>query len=112
MTKAWLFLFIAGALEVCWAIALKYSEGFTKVLPSIIFGITAWLGFACLAYAIKTLPLGTAYAAWTGIGAVGIALTGMGWLGEPITLPRLAFISLIVIGIVGLKLSDPSSTTQ
>ena len=109
MTKAWVFLFIAGAFEIVWAVALKYSEGFTKVMPSIVFGITAWISFACLAYAIKTLPIGTSYAVWTGIGAVGISIVGIGWFGEPVTLIRIVCILLIVIGVIGLNVSDPGS---
>ena len=102
---AWLVLFIAGLFEIVWVIALKYSEGFTKLWPSIIFGLTAWFSFACLAYAIKTLPLGASYAAWTGIGAVGIAIVGILWFGEPATFIRILCILLIVIGIVGLKIT-------
>ena len=75
---AWIILIIAGLFEIAWAVALKYSEGFTRLWPSVIFGITASLSFACLAYALRTLPVGTAYAVWTGIGAVGIAILALG----------------------------------
>ena len=102
---AWIALVLAGFFEIAWAMALKYSEGFTKPVPSIIFGVTAWISFILLAYAIKTLPIGTAYAVWTGIGAVGIAIIGIVWLGEPTSFVRVACISLIVTGIIGLKLS-------
>lgn len=102
---AWTLLVIAGVFEVVWAVALKYSEGFTQLWPSVIFGVAAWLSFGCLAYSLKFLPMGTSYAVWTGIGAVGIAIIGMVWFGEPATLIRIACISLIVLGIVGLKLS-------
>jgi quaternary ammonium compound-resistance protein SugE len=102
---AWIALVLAGFFEIAWAMALKYSEGFTKPVPSIIFGVTAWISFILLAYAIKTLPIGTAYAVWTGIGAVGIAIIGIVWLGEPASFVRVACISLIVAGIIGLKLS-------
>lgn len=91
--------------EIVWAIALKYSEGFTKIMPSIIFGITAAISFVCLAYAVKTLPIGTSYAVWTGIGAVGIAVMGIVWFGEPSTPLRIGCILLIVVGIIGLKMS-------
>ena len=102
---AWVVLIIAGLFEVAWAVALKYSEGFTKMWPTIIFGVTAYISFTCLAYALKHLPMGTSYAVWTGIGAVGIAIVGMVWFGEPATMVRIACISLIVLGILGLKLS-------
>jgi quaternary ammonium compound-resistance protein SugE len=102
---AWLVLIVAGLFEIAWAIALRYSEGFTKLLPSIAFGVTAWLSFACLSYALKSLPVGTAYAVWTGIGAVGIAIFGIAWLDEPANALRLGSIALIVIGIAGLRFS-------
>lgn len=107
---AWTVLFIAGVFEIVWAVALKYSEGFSKLWPTVIFGISAWLSFACLAYALRSLPLGTGYAVWTGIGAVGIAIFGMVWLGEPTNIVRIGCILLIVIGIAGLKLSAGSAT--
>jgi quaternary ammonium compound-resistance protein SugE len=102
---AWAILIVAGIFEVIWAVALKYSEGFTKLWPSVIFIIAAWLSFACLSLALKHIPMGSAYAVWTGIGAVGIAIIGMVWFSEPATLFRIACIALIVIGIAGLKLS-------
>lgn len=107
---AWIFLIIAGVLEVVWAIALKYSEGFTKLWPSVTFMVSAWLSFACLSYALKTIPMGNAYAVWTGIGAVGIAIAGMILYGEPSNLVRVGFILLIIIGIVGLKVSGSGSS--
>ncbi|MEM1112455.1 MAG: quaternary ammonium compound efflux SMR transporter SugE [Pseudomonadota bacterium] len=102
---AWVVLIVAGLFEIAWAVALKHSDGFTKLWPSVFFGITACISFACLAYALKHLPMGTAYAVWTGIGAVGIAIGGMVWFGEAATLLRIACIALIVIGILGLKIS-------
>ncbi|MEM1143118.1 MAG: multidrug efflux SMR transporter [Pseudomonadota bacterium] len=102
---AWLALFAAGVFEIAWAVAMKYSDGFTKLWPTLTFGVTAWLSFMCLSFAIKTLPVGTAYAIWTGIGAVGIAIFGIAWLGEPAGLLRVAFIALIVVGILGLKIT-------
>ena len=106
---AWIILFIAGIFEIAWAVALKYSEGFTKLWPSVIFGVTAWISFACLAIALRVLPVGTAYAVWTGIGAVGIAIFGIVWFGESADALRVGCIFLIVIGIVGLRLSGNSA---
>lgn len=100
---AWAFLFVAGVFEIIWALALKSSDGFTKLWPSVVFVAAAWLSFTFLSYALKTIPMGSAYAVWTGIGAVGIAIVGMVWLNEPATLLRIACIALIVLGIVGLK---------
>ena len=103
---AWTALIIAGLLEVGWGIALKQSEGFTRLWPSVLFGVLAWLSFAFLAQALKTLPMGTAYAVWTGIGAVGLAIAGILAFGESASAVRLACIGLIVLGIVGLKLAE------
>lgn len=100
---AWIILLTAGIFEIVWAVALNYSEGFTKPWLSAIFIIAAWISFACLSFALKTIPMGSAYAVWTGIGAVGIAIVGMAWFSEPITILRIMCIILIVIGIVGLK---------
>ena len=101
---AWLLLFIAGLLEVGWAVGLKYTEGFTKLLPSVLTLTSMTASVGMLALALKTLPMGTAYAVWTGIGAVGTAILGIILFGDPSTLPRIACIGLIVAGIVGLKL--------
>lgn len=103
---AWLFLLIAGLCEVTWAISLKYTHGFSRLLPSVIMitGMAASIGF--LGLALKSLPVGTAYAVWTGIGAVGTALLGIYLFNEPATLPRLACIGLIISGIIGLKLAS------
>ena len=106
---AWIVLFVAGLFEIAWAVALKYSDGFTRLWPSVIFGVTAWLSFLCLAYALKSLPVGTSYAVWTGIGAVGIAIFGIVWLGEPAGAVRIGCIALIVVGILGLKISAGST---
>ncbi len=106
----WIFLVLAGFFEIVWAIALKYSEGFTKLWPSVIFMASAWVSFAFLAYALKTIPMGNAYAVWTGIGAVGIAIIGMVWFSEPVTLLRVLSIGFIVIGILGLKLSGSGAS--
>ncbi|QIQ22310.1 quaternary ammonium compound efflux SMR transporter SugE [Zophobihabitans entericus] len=101
---AWISLFIAGILEVIWAMGLKYSHGFTRVTPSIITVVAMGLSVLLLAYAMKTLPLGTAYAIWTGIGAVGAAIVGIIIFKEPATAPRLISLSFIILGIIGLKL--------
>ena len=101
---AWLYLFLAGLSEVGWAIGLKYTEGFSRLLPSLLTIAAMALSLALLGLALKTLPVGTAYAVWTGIGAVGTAILGIALFGEPATAARLASIGLIVAGIVGLKL--------
>ena len=100
----WLFLGIAGIFEVCWAIGLKYSQGFTKLAPSILTIAGMIASFYFLSLALKSLPLGTAYAIWTGIGTVGTVLLGIILFKEPIGLIRLICIGFIIIGIVGLKL--------
>jgi len=101
---AWAVLFTAGLLEIGWAIGLKYTEGFTRLLPSVLTLAAMAGSILLLGVALKTLPIGTAYAVWTGIGAVGTAILGIALFGEPATAARLASIGLIVSGIVGLKL--------
>jgi quaternary ammonium compound-resistance protein SugE len=101
---AWLMLFIAGLMEIGWAIGLKYTEGFTRLVPSVLTLAAMLISIVLLGLALKTLPVGTAYARWTGIGAVGTAILGIVLLGDPATVARLASIGLIVAGIVGLKL--------
>lgn len=100
---AWIWLFVAGALEVAWAVGLKYTAGFTRLWPSVWTVLLMLGSFACLAQAVKSLPLGTSYAIWTGIGAVGTAAAGIMLFGESATAARLGCIALIVLGIVGLK---------
>ena len=104
---AWVYLFIAGLFEVVWATAMKQSDGFTRLGPSIVTIAAMLISFVLLALSMKALPLGTAYAVWTGIGAVGTVLIGMFFLGEPKDLPRVVSIALILAGIVGLKLTSP-----
>jgi quaternary ammonium compound-resistance protein SugE len=99
----WINLIIAGLLEVVWASSLKYTDGFTKPIPSLITLATLAASFILLAQALKTLPVGTGYAVWTGIGVVGTAIVGSIFLGEPRDLQRFICISLIVCGIVGLR---------
>lgn len=107
---AWLYLLVAGLLEVVWATAMKYSEGFTRLGPSVVTLVAMIASFALLAAAMKTLPLGTAYGVWTGIGAIGSVLVGILLLGESAAPARLLFLALIVIGIVGLQfVSDHAS---
>ncbi len=98
---AWTYLAIAGLLEIGWAIGLKYTEGFTRIIPSVLTLACMTGSIILLGLALKELPVGTAYAVWTGIGAVGTAILGIALLGEP----RLACIGLIVAGILGLKLT-------
>ncbi|PZO42764.1 MAG: quaternary ammonium compound-resistance protein SugE [Pseudanabaena frigida] len=99
----WINLIIAGLLEVVWASSLKYTDGFTKPLPSLITLSTLTASFVLLAQALKTLPVGTGYAVWTAIGVVGTAIVGSVFLGEPRDLTRFICISLIVLGIIGLR---------
>jgi len=105
---AWIILFVAGLFEVGWAVGLKYTEGFTRLWPTVGTGVSMVLSMALLGWALKTLPLGTAYAVWTGIGAIGTALFGILVLKEPATAARLVCLCLIVAGILGLKLFTPS----
>ncbi len=102
---AWILLFFAGLFEVGWAIGLKYTEGFSKLIPTTLTVASMIISLGLLGLALKTLPVGTAYAVWTGIGTVGTALLGIWLLGEPATAIRLACIALIVAGIAGLKLA-------
>jgi quaternary ammonium compound-resistance protein SugE len=101
---AWILLTVAGALEIVWAIGLKYTEGFTRPLPSILTAAVMALSIFLLAVAVRTLPVGTAYAVWTGIGTVGTALLGMVLFNEPADALRWVFIAMIVAGIIGLKI--------
>lgn len=103
---AWTILFVAGLLEVGWAIGLKYTDGFSRLVPSLLTITSMVASLFLLGIALKTLPVGTAYAVWTGIGAVGTALLGILLLGEPAGLARVGCIALIVAGILGLKLAS------
>ncbi len=102
---AWFLLFLAGMFEIGWAVGLKYTDGFTRPVPTILTVISMVISVVLLGLAVKTLPMGTAYAVWTGIGTVGTVLLGIWLLGDPATLVRLLCIGLIVIGIAGLKLT-------
>jgi quaternary ammonium compound-resistance protein SugE len=100
---AWFLLFLAGLFEIGWAVGLKYTDGFTRLTPTVFTIISMVISIALLGLAVKTLPMGTAYAVWTGIGTVGTVLLGIWLLGDPATLVRLFCIGLIVAGIAGLK---------
>jgi len=100
---AWIYLLVAGLLEIGWAIGLKYAAGFTRLVPSVLTATSIVLSLVFLGLALKSLPVGTAYAVWTGIGATGTALLGIWLFGEPATVARFSCIALIVAGIVGLK---------
>ncbi|MFI2650470.1 MULTISPECIES: multidrug efflux SMR transporter [Micromonospora] len=101
---AWLVLVLSGLLETAWAISLDRSAGFTRPLPSLVFVVTLVASMAGLAYGLRDIPVGTGYAVWVGIGAVGTAVVGMVALGESASLPRIACLLLVVAGVVGLKL--------
>ncbi|WP_221931919.1 quaternary ammonium compound efflux SMR transporter SugE [Paracoccus sp. M683] len=105
MTNPWMVLVIAGLLEIVWALALKASDGFTRLMPSVVTVIAAAASFWLLAAAMRHLPAGTAYAVWTGIGALGVAILGILWLGESVAPLKIAGIALIVAGIAALKLA-------
>lgn len=100
---AWVILFIAGLCEIGWAVGLKYTDGFTRLWPTVFTGVSLVISMALLGIAVKTLPLGTAYAVWTGIGAVGTVILGIFLFKEPATVVRLICVGLIVAGILGLK---------
>lgn len=104
---AWIFLGIAGALEVVWAFAMKKSEGFTVLVPSLVTLLAMMASFGLLALAMRSLPLGTAYTIWTGIGALGAFVLGVAVLGEALTLHRVVAAGLILSGIVLMKLASP-----
>ena len=103
---AWLWLLLASLLEIGWPVALKYAKGLTRPGPSLLAGAVSVISFLFLAQALKSLPVGTAYAIWVGIGAAGVAVVGMLLLGESRDLPRLFFLVLIVAGVVGLRVVE------
>jgi len=106
---AWIILFIAGLFEIGWAVGLKFTEGFTRPIPIALTAVSLVLSMGLLGWAVKTLPLGTAYAVWTGIGAVGTAIVGIVVFKEPATAARLACLALIFAGILGLKVFTPAA---
>jgi quaternary ammonium compound-resistance protein SugE len=101
---SWFYLVLAGVTEVAWAIGLKYTNGWSRLGPSLITGALMIVSFVFLSLALKTLPLGTSYAVWTGIGAAGTAIAGIYLFGEPRDVPRLLCIALIIAGVLGLRL--------
>jgi quaternary ammonium compound-resistance protein SugE len=101
----WLMLFFAGIFEIAWAIGLKYSQGFTRLWPSLGTAVAMAISLGLLAAAMRTLPVGTAYAVWVGIGAVGTVILGVVLFGEPLGAMRVACVGLIVLGLIGLKLT-------
>src|SRR5262249_8060257 len=105
VVMAWLILFVAGLLEASWAIGLKYTSGFTRPVPSILTIAAIRVSLLLLSVAVRTLPIGTAYAVWVGIGAAGAATLGMLLLGEPASPSRLFFLALLLVAIIGLKMS-------
>jgi quaternary ammonium compound-resistance protein SugE len=105
---AWIILFVAGLFEIGWAVGLKFTEGFTRPIPTVLTGISLVASMGLLGWAVKSLPLGTAYAVWTGVGAVGTAIVGILVFKEPATAGRLVCLALIVSGILGLKLFTPA----
>lgn len=105
---SWILLVLAGLLEVGWAVGLKYTEGFTRLWPSLLTAAAMAASVGLLGLALRHLPLGTAYAVWTGIGTVGTAIFGMVLLGEPAGALRLSSIAMIIAGIAGLKLLTPA----
>lgn len=102
---SWLVLFVAGIFEIVWAVGLKYANGFTRLGPTLLTLVGLVASMWLLGLAVRTLPIGTAYAVWTGIGAAGTAIMGMLLLGEPVNLARMLCIALILAGIAGLKLT-------
>ena len=105
---AWIYLVLAGLFECGWAIGLKFTDGFTRLIPSLLTVLAMIISFWLLSEAMKTIPVGTAYAIWTGIGAVAVAILGMILFGESRDIMRIIFLLLIISGIVGLKLVSPS----
>jgi quaternary ammonium compound-resistance protein SugE len=109
---AWVILFVAGLLEIGWAVGLKYTEGFTRLWPTVATAVALVASMSLLGIAVRTLPLGSAYAVWTGIGSVGTAVLGIVLFREPATALRLLCIGLIVVGIIGLKVASPAPSGE
>ncbi|MER7686911.1 quaternary ammonium compound efflux SMR transporter SugE [Streptomyces sp. NPDC097610] len=103
---AWILLLVAGLLEVGWSIGMKYTDGFTRLVPSVLTGAGIIASMVLLSYAARSLPIGTAYGVWVGIGAAGAALLGMLVLGEPATAARIFFVCLLLVAVVGLKMTS------
>ena len=105
---AWIILFVAGLFEIGWAVGLKFTDGFTRPVPTLLTGVSLVASMGLLGWAVKSLPLGAPYAVWTGVGAVGTAIVGILLFKEPATAGRLVCLALIVSGILGLKLFTPA----
>ncbi|MGD9852407.1 MAG: quaternary ammonium compound efflux SMR transporter SugE [Nitrospirales bacterium] len=105
---AWMLLFVAGFFEIVWATALKYTDGFTRLGPSVATVLAMGISMVCMSFALREIPMGTAYAIWTGIGAVGTVILGIVLFDEPRTAVRILCIVAIIAGIAGLKLSSPA----
>ena len=105
MPVSWIYLLLAGFFEICFTICLKYSQGFTRLIPGILTAVFIILSFYCVSQAMKTIPIGTAYAVWAGIGAAGTVICGILFFGDSYQLIRLISLALIIIGILGLKLA-------
>ncbi|TCS12402.1 quaternary ammonium compound efflux SMR transporter SugE [Caulobacter sp. BK020] len=106
---AWIILFVAGLFEIGWAVGLKFTQGFTRPIPTVLTAVSLVASMGLLGWAVRSLPLGAAYAVWTGVGAVGTAIVGILLFKEPATAGRLVCLALIVSGILGLKLFTPST---
>lgn len=106
MSLPWLALIVAGVLEVCWAVGLKYTDGFRRPLPSVLVILAIAASMFLLSWSARTLPIGTAYAVWVGIGAFGAAILGIALFDEPLTLARMGFLALLLVSIVGLKVTS------
>ena len=103
MSSSWIALVVAGLLEVCWAVGLKYTDGFRRLVPSVLVILAIAVSMFLLSWAARTLPIGTAYAVWVGIGALGAAVLGIVLFKEPVTLARMGFLVMLLVSIVGLK---------
>lgn len=103
MSLPWIVLVVAGLLEVCWAVGLKYTDGFRRPIPSILVILAIVASMYLLSWSARTLPIGTAYAVWVGIGALGAAILGIVLFREPVTLARMGFLAMLLVSIVGLK---------
>lgn len=103
MSTSWIALVVAGLLEVCWAVGLKYTDGFRRLVPSVLVILAIAVSMFLLSWAARTLPIGTAYAVWVGIGALGAAVLGIVLFKEPVTLARMGFLVMLLVSIVGLK---------
>ena len=106
MTSSWIVLVVAGLLEVCWAVGLKYTDGFRRPLPSVLVIAAIAASMFLLSWAARTLPIGTAYAVWVDIGALGAAILGIILFHEPLTMARMGFLALLVVALVGLKMTS------